>query len=243
MADKLLEQNQCMAVNEQRRRGCLPPASLQFVRDDPLRLRFLRFRPLLAVVLRAHPLAHPRQQLLANRLLAQTPASPDRFEFLALLRPAPFLQRLLRLLPPRRTVLGDAPLAQQPVHPQPSGPLRRRHQIHRPTAPNKPFNGCAAPTTPSPFTFDPFIGICFLDAARFRVAHGPIFGRMDSQHLSAKWRCEREFDNSQGNFTKAPNRFSSCDELQIHPGDTNPFRYVQFREPWRILIGSTVNEA
>lgn len=35
------------------------------------------------------------------------------------LPPAPFLQRPLQPLPPHRTVLGDAPLGQQPIHPAP----------------------------------------------------------------------------------------------------------------------------
>ena len=56
--------------------------------------------------LRPHPRAHLRQQLLPKLLLAQTPAAPNRLELLAFLRPAPFLQRLLKPLPPRRTAKG-----------------------------------------------------------------------------------------------------------------------------------------
>ena len=55
---------------------------------------------------------------------------------------APFLQRLLKSLPPRRTVLGDAaPLAQQPIHPQPRRTFRAREQVRRPTAPGKTLQG------------------------------------------------------------------------------------------------------
>ena len=57
------------------------------------------------------------------------------------LRPAPFLQRLLKPLPPRRTVLEDAPLAQQPIHPQPRRTFRGREQVRRPTAPGKTLQG------------------------------------------------------------------------------------------------------
>ena len=57
------------------------------------------------------------------------------------LRPAPFLQRLLKPLPPRRTVLEDAPLAQQPIHPQPRRTFRGHEQVHRPTAPGKTLQG------------------------------------------------------------------------------------------------------
>jgi hypothetical protein len=42
-------------------------------------------------MLRPHPLAHLRQQLLPKRLLAQTPTAPNRLELLVFLRPAPFL--------------------------------------------------------------------------------------------------------------------------------------------------------
>ena len=52
-------------------------------------------------MLRPHPLAHLRQQLLPKLLLAQTPTAPNRLELLAFLRPAPFLyisiSRTLRL--------------------------------------------------------------------------------------------------------------------------------------------------
>jgi hypothetical protein len=44
-------------------------------------------------MLRPHPLAHLRQQLLPKLLLAQTPAAPNRLELITFLRPAPFLQR------------------------------------------------------------------------------------------------------------------------------------------------------
>jgi hypothetical protein len=42
-------------------------------------------------MLRPHPLAHLRQQLLPKLLLAQTPTTPNRLELLAFLRTAPFL--------------------------------------------------------------------------------------------------------------------------------------------------------
>ncbi|MCX6859299.1 MAG: hypothetical protein NTX70_03600, partial [Verrucomicrobia bacterium] len=46
-------------------------------------------------MLRPHPLAHLRQQLLPKRLLAQTPTAPNRLELLAFRRPAPFLYILI----------------------------------------------------------------------------------------------------------------------------------------------------
>ena len=78
-----------------------------------------------AVMLRPHPLAHLRQQLLPKLLLAQTPAAPNRLELITFLRPAPFLQRPLKPLPPRRTVLGDAPLAKATGPPNHAGRLER----------------------------------------------------------------------------------------------------------------------
>jgi len=57
-------------------------------------------------MLRPHPLAHLRQQLLPKCFLAQTPAAPDRLELLALLRPAPRFQRLLQPLPEPSTISG-----------------------------------------------------------------------------------------------------------------------------------------
>ena len=71
----------------------LPPPPLQLLCDDEFRQRLRRLRALLAVMLRPHPLAHLRQQLLPKRLFAQTPAAPNRFELLAFLRPSPFLYR------------------------------------------------------------------------------------------------------------------------------------------------------
>ena len=44
-------------------------------------------------------------------------------------------------LPPRRTVLGDTPLAQQPIHPQLGRTFRGREQVRRPTAPGKTLQG------------------------------------------------------------------------------------------------------
>jgi hypothetical protein len=64
----------------------VPP---RLTRREGERLR--RLRALLAVMLRPHPLAHLRQQLLPKLLLAQTPTAPNRLELLAFLRPAPFL--------------------------------------------------------------------------------------------------------------------------------------------------------
>ena len=69
----------------------LPPPPLQLLCDDEFRQRLCRLRALLAVMLRPHPLAHLRQQLLPKLLLAQTPASPNRLELFAFHRPAPFL--------------------------------------------------------------------------------------------------------------------------------------------------------
>ena len=69
----------------------LPPPPLQLLRDDEFCQRFRRLRALLAVMLRPHPLAHLRQQLLPKLLFAQTPTAPNRLELLAFLRPAPFL--------------------------------------------------------------------------------------------------------------------------------------------------------
>ena len=69
----------------------LPPPPLQLLRDDEFRLRLRRLSALFAVMLRPHPLAHLRQQLLPKRLSAQTPAAPNRLELLAFLRSAPFL--------------------------------------------------------------------------------------------------------------------------------------------------------
>ena len=50
-------------------------------------------------MLRPQPLAHLRQQLLPERLLAQTPPAPDRRELPALLRklPGPVHYRALEL--------------------------------------------------------------------------------------------------------------------------------------------------
>ena len=92
-------------------------------------------------MLRPHPLAHLRQQLLPKLLLAQTSAAPNRLKLLAFLQPAPFLQRSLKPLPARRTVLRDAPLAQQPIHPLPRRTFRARKQVRRPTAPGKTLRG------------------------------------------------------------------------------------------------------
>ncbi len=64
---------------------------LQPLRDDPFRQRLRRLRALLSVILRPHPLAHLRQQLLPKRLVAQTPTAPNRLELLAFLRLAQFL--------------------------------------------------------------------------------------------------------------------------------------------------------
>ena len=68
----------------------LPPPPLQLLRDDEFRHRLRRLRALLAVMLRPHPLAHLRQQLLPKRLFAQTPTALNRLELLAFHRPAPF---------------------------------------------------------------------------------------------------------------------------------------------------------
>jgi len=45
----------------------------------------------IALMLRPHPLAHLRQQLLPKLVLAQTPTAPNRRELLAFLRTTTFL--------------------------------------------------------------------------------------------------------------------------------------------------------
>src|ERR1041385_2649656 len=50
-------------------------------------------------------------------------------------------ERPLQPLPPRRAVLGNAILAQQPIDAQPSRPFRRGQQIRQPTAPGKTLQG------------------------------------------------------------------------------------------------------
>jgi len=57
---------------------------LQLLHDDSFGFRFLRLRPLLAIMLRPQPLAHSSQQLLPKRLLPQAPTVPDRLELPAL---------------------------------------------------------------------------------------------------------------------------------------------------------------
>jgi hypothetical protein len=48
---------------------------------------------------------------------------------------------LARTAKRRRTVLGDAPRAQQLIHPQPRRTVRRCEQVRRPTAPGKTLQG------------------------------------------------------------------------------------------------------
>ena len=56
-------------------------------------------------MLRPHPLAHLRQQLLPKLLLAQTPTAPNRLELLAFLRTTPFLYMSISRTDPFMTLL------------------------------------------------------------------------------------------------------------------------------------------
>ena len=67
-----------VAFRALRQAGFRPPPRLQLLTQDSLRLGHVRFQPFVPVGLRAPALRHLRQQLLAKRVLPQTPPPPDR---------------------------------------------------------------------------------------------------------------------------------------------------------------------
>jgi hypothetical protein len=112
-----------------------PTPPFHFFRHDPFGVLFHRLLPFRPIMLGTHPLLHLPQQLLPKRLRPQTPSPPQLLVIRSRLPRPQFLQRALQLPPPRRAVLGNVILPQQPLHPQPRPPLPRTLQVFRPTAP------------------------------------------------------------------------------------------------------------
>src|SRR6266516_5707539 len=113
-----------------------PSPPRQFFPHQPLGLFLLALLQLRSVVVGAPLLADLRQQLPPKRHLSQTAtASHRRPDFPPALLPLPFLHPLLKHAPPRRAVLRNAVLAQEPVHSQPRRPPQGPLQILPVTAP------------------------------------------------------------------------------------------------------------
>ena len=103
----------------------LPAPPAEFLPHDAMGLLLPGLLALRPVMAGAHPLHRRRQQFLAEFLAAQTPAPPHRFIICAgLLRRRCSICRANSRRPAALS-LGDPLLPQQPVHPQPSGPLAR----------------------------------------------------------------------------------------------------------------------
>src|SRR6266498_903054 len=113
----------------------VPLAPLQFLRHDPLGLRFRRFPQLLSVMPVASLGVHRRQQFFLERSLPEKPAPADWLVVVPILCRAPSLQRFLQSSPARRAVFGVSDSLPATVLPSTNWPFARRPQMLRPTAP------------------------------------------------------------------------------------------------------------
>src|SRR5438067_217023 len=91
------------------------------------------FLPSVAVVMRSHLAVGLFKQFLPEGLVSQIPTSAQSFPFLSGFLRATLFHVQLKLLPPGRTVFGNAHFTQEPIHTQPPGALR--FQIKWITAP------------------------------------------------------------------------------------------------------------
>ena len=113
----------------------LPVQLPQLLSHQPFRLGLPALLPFRPVMLRSHPLRCLRQQLLLQFVRPEKPTPPDRRPLLAAAFLPPRFKLPLEFAPPRRAVLGQPHLAEQPLHPQPRPAPRRRFEVFRVTAP------------------------------------------------------------------------------------------------------------
>ena len=116
--------------------GPTPPQAAEFFANNALRLRFGRLAAQLARMGLAAPAFHFLQHLALELLAAQTPAPAKPLPGLRVRRRQPArLHPPLKLLPPRRRLLLQAMLSQQPVHSHPGRSVLRGRQVSRPATP------------------------------------------------------------------------------------------------------------
>src|SRR5690242_16180593 len=112
-----------------------PSPPLEFLPHDPPRSLLRRFLPLGSVVVAPHLPLRRFQQFLPKGFVPQIPSPPQPLPFLSSDLHTALFHPPLKLPPTRRTVLWDAHLTQQPLHPQPSRTSPRWLQILNITAP------------------------------------------------------------------------------------------------------------